>query len=113
MRELWTNWPERGLDGIVKVYVLAQWAFWLQQILVIHIEERRKDHWQMLTHHFLTVTLISTSYVYHFTKIGHLILVLMDIVDLFFPVSFRSLLPATASAGMAGPTDSGDSLPNA
>ncbi|CAJ2504115.1 Uu.00g115090.m01.CDS01 [Anthostomella pinea] len=84
MKELWTDWPNRELDGIMKGYMLAQWAFWLQQVLVINIEERRKDHWQMLSHHFITITLISACYCYNHTRIGNLILVLMDIVDLFF-----------------------------
>ncbi|KAI0008279.1 longevity assurance proteins LAG1/LAC1 [Xylariaceae sp. FL0662B] len=87
MRELWTDWPNRELDGLMKPYLLAQWAFWLQQVLVIHIEDRRKDHWQMLTHHFITITLISASYCYHHTRVGHLILVLMDVVDLFLPLA--------------------------
>ncbi|KAI0837905.1 longevity assurance proteins LAG1/LAC1 [Hypoxylon sp. FL0890] len=87
MRELWTNWPNRELDGLMKAYLLAQWAFWVQQVLVIHIEERRKDHWQMLTHHFITITLISASYCYHQTRVGNLILVLMDVVDLFLPLA--------------------------
>ncbi len=71
----------------MKAYLLPQWSFWLQQVLVIHIEERRKDHWQMLAHHFVTVTLIAACYVYHHTRVGNLILVLMDVVDLFLPVS--------------------------
>lgn len=75
----------------MKAYLLAQWAFWVQQVLVIHIEERRKDHYQMLTHHFITITLISTSYCYHLTRVGNLILVLMDVVDLFLPVSYDIL----------------------
>ncbi|KAI0019972.1 longevity assurance proteins LAG1/LAC1 [Xylariomycetidae sp. FL0641] len=87
LKELWTGWPDRELDGLMKGYMLAQWAFWLQQVFVIHIEERRKDHWQMLSHHFITIALISTSYCYHFTRVGNLILVLMDIVDLFFPLA--------------------------
>ncbi|KAK3374841.1 TLC domain-containing protein [Podospora didyma] len=86
MTELWTNWPDRELMGIMKGYMLAQWSFWIQQVLVIHIEDRRKDHWQMLVHHFVTITLISTSYAYHQTKVGHMILVLMDVVDLFLPL---------------------------
>lgn len=70
----------------MKGYVLAQWAFWLQQILVINIEERRKDHWQMFSHHIITTALISSCYFYHFTRVGNLILVVMDVVDLFLPV---------------------------
>lgn len=71
----------------MKGYILAQWAFWLQQIIVINIEERRKDHWQMFSHHIITTALISSCYCYCFTRIGNCILVIMDVVDLFFPVS--------------------------
>ncbi|XXH02296.1 Sphingosine N-acyltransferase lag1 [Hypoxylon texense] len=87
LRELWTNWPIRELGGVMKAYLLAQWAFWVQQVLVIHIEERRKDHYQMLTHHFITITLITASYFYHQDRVGNLILVLMDVVDLFLPLA--------------------------
>ncbi|OAA54909.1 sphingosine N-acyltransferase lac1 [Cordyceps fumosorosea ARSEF 2679] len=87
MRELWTNWPDREMDGLMKGYVLAQWAFWLQQIIVINIEDRRKDHWQMFSHHIITTLLISSCYCYHFTRVGNLILVIMDVVDLFLPAA--------------------------
>ncbi|KAI5467842.1 putative longevity-assurance protein [Mariannaea sp. PMI_226] len=85
MRELWTAWPSRELGAIMKTYLLVQWAFWLQQIIVIHIEERRKDHWQMLTHHFVTCTLIWACYAYGHTRVGNLILILMDFEDLVLP----------------------------
>ncbi|TQS33856.1 hypothetical protein Golomagni_05785 [Golovinomyces magnicellulatus] len=87
LKELWTDWPNREMDGLMKGYVLAQWAFWLQQIIVINIEERRKDHWQMFSHHIVTTLLISSCYAYHFTRVGNLILVLMDVVDLFLPLA--------------------------
>lgn len=87
MQELWSDWPERELDGLMKGYMLAQWSFWIQQIVIINIEDRRKDHWQMLSHHFVTIALISASYAYHQTRVGNLIMVLMDVVDLVFPVS--------------------------
>lgn len=80
----------------MKGYILAQLAFWVQQVLVINIEERRKDHWQMLTHHFVTISLMYGSYRYGYTRVGNLILVLMDVVDLFLPV--RTLNPTTAVA---------------
>lgn len=87
MREMWTDWPNRELDGLMKGYVLAQWAFWLQQIIVINIEDRRKDHWQMFSHHIITTALISSCYYYHFTRVGNMILVVMDVVDLFLPAA--------------------------
>lgn len=86
LENLWTDWPNRELTGIMKGYMLAQLSFWIQQVIVINIEERRKDHLQMLTHHVVTISLIYTSYRYHHTRVGNLILVLMDVVDIFLPV---------------------------
>ncbi|UNI16619.1 Sphingosine N-acyltransferase [Purpureocillium takamizusanense] len=87
LREMFTDWPTRELSHVTKAYILGQWAFWLQQIIVINIEERRKDHWQMLAHHIITVMLISASYGLHLTRVANLILVLMDVVDIFFPLA--------------------------
>ena len=99
LREMWTGWPNREMDSLFKWYYLVQFAFWLQQILVVNIEERRKDHWQMFTHHIITCTLIFTSYGYHQTRSGNVILCLMDIVDIIFPVrySFRRFVIANVS----------------
>lgn len=84
---LWTNWPNRELGGIQKWYILAQYAFWLQQIMVINIEQRRKDHWQMFCHHIITCTLLFNAYAYHQTKVANFILCIMDVVDLFLPAA--------------------------
>ncbi len=87
LHDLWRHWPTREMSGLSKWYYLVQFAFWLQQIVVVHIEERRKDHVQMFTHHIITCTLIFLSYGYHQTKVGNLILCLMDVVDLFLPAA--------------------------
>lgn len=83
---MWTTWPDRTMDGLLKRYYLIQFAFWLQQILVVNIEERRKDYHQMLTHHIITCSLIFSSYGHHVTKVGNVILCLMEIVDVILPV---------------------------
>lgn len=75
------------MTGLFKWYYLVQFAFWLQQIVVVNIEERRKDHWQMFTHHIITCTLMLFSYGYYQTKVGHVILCLLDFVDFILPVS--------------------------
>jgi very-long-chain ceramide synthase len=87
LRGLWKNWPVREMDGLAKWYYLVQFAFWLQQIVVVNIEERRNDHWQMFTHHIITCALIFTSYGYHQTRVGNLILCAMDIVDIILPLA--------------------------
>lgn len=92
LKDLWSDWPNREIEGLMKGYILAQLAFWLQQILVIHIEERRKDHFQMLTHHIITIVLMFSSYRFRHTRVANLILILMDIGDLTLAVSYPPLL---------------------
>ncbi|KAL3450887.1 TLC domain-containing protein [Aspergillus insuetus] len=87
LREMFTDWPTRELSGLTKFYILGQWAFWLQQLIIVNIEERRKDHWQMVAHHLVTILLIYTSYTLHLTRVANVILVLMDVVDIFFPLA--------------------------
>ncbi|KAI9802581.1 MAG: sphingosine N-acyltransferase lag1 [Piccolia ochrophora] len=87
LRELWTDWPNTEIDGLLKWYYLVQFAFWIQQIIVVNIEERRKDYHQMLTHHLITCALILGSYSYLHTRVGNVILCIMDVVDLVFPLA--------------------------
>lgn len=87
LRALWRNWPTREMPGFAKWYYLVQFGFWLQQIVVVNIEERRKDYMQMFTHHIITCSLIFTSYGYHQYRVGNLILCLMDTVDIILPLA--------------------------
>ncbi|KAI1822035.1 longevity-assurance protein [Xylaria intraflava] len=87
LQELWTDWPQRELEGLTKGYVLAQLAYWTQQILVVNLEARRHDYWQMIAHHLATTTLITAAYAYHHIRVTNLIMVLMDIIELIFPLA--------------------------
>lgn len=80
---IYANWPHDKLSTEFKFYYLVQTACWFQQFIVIHLESKRKDHYQMVSHHIITCMLCAGSYCYYFTRIGHIILLLMDIVDVF------------------------------
>lgn len=80
---LYAGWPHYRMTSLFKKYYLVSIAFWLQQVVVLNIEERRKDHYQMFSHHIITCTLVIGSYYYYFTRIGNLILMIMDSVDIF------------------------------
>ncbi|EXJ81157.1 hypothetical protein A1O3_07447 [Capronia epimyces CBS 606.96] len=87
LRALWRNWPSREMGGLAKWYYLVQFGFYLQQIVVVNIEERRKDYLQMFVHHIITCCLIFASYGYHQYRVGTVILSLMDIVDVILPTA--------------------------
>lgn len=87
---LFAGWPHDQLSGFMKTYYLIQTASWFQQFIVLHLEARRKDHYQMLSHHIVTILLCTGSYRFYFTRIGHIILLMMDIVDV--TLSFAKIL---------------------
>ncbi|EIW69517.1 hypothetical protein TREMEDRAFT_30795 [Tremella mesenterica DSM 1558] len=91
--QLWGTYPVRYLPGLTKMYYLGQLGWWFHQIYVLNTEQRRTDHWQMFSHHILTICLIVGSYAAHFTRVGTLIHVLMDFCDIIFPLAkiFRYL----------------------
>jgi very-long-chain ceramide synthase len=85
-REVWGDYPQKESDGLFKAYYLIETAFWVQQVIVLNIEERRKDFVQMLCHHFVTCALIFLSYAYNVTKVGNAILCIMDFSDILLSV---------------------------
>ncbi|KAJ8593301.1 longevity assurance proteins LAG1/LAC1 [Rhizopogon salebrosus TDB-379] len=85
--ELWLDYPHFPLAGPLKVYYLTQTAFYLHQILILNAEARRKDHVQMMTHHVITIILMVASYWCSYTRVGCLIMVLMDWNDIFLPIA--------------------------
>ncbi|CDO94557.1 unnamed protein product [Kluyveromyces dobzhanskii CBS 2104] len=87
---IYIGWPHDQLSWLFKTYYLSQIASWFHQIIVLNVEERRKDFWQMFAHHIITVILTTGSYCYYFTRIGNVILILMDIVDVL--LSFAKML---------------------
>jgi hypothetical protein len=87
--QYWIDYPHTLISRQMKVYYLMQLAFWFHQVYLIHIEKRRKDHFAMLTHHIITITLLVSSYYSNFTRIGNAVLCCMDVADIFLSVSIQ------------------------
>lgn len=47
MDGLWEGYPHYKLPANLKMYYLIQMGFWLQQVLTLHLEKRRKDYGQV------------------------------------------------------------------
>lgn len=87
---LWANYPHIEYLAGIKRYYLFQMSYWLQQLYYLQLEVRRKDYVYMCIHHVLTNWLIIVSYYCNFTRMGHLLLTLMDFSDIF--LSFAKVL---------------------
>lgn len=86
-KDLWLQYPHIPLAAPIKFYYLTQTAFYMHQMLILNAEARRKDHVQMMAHHIITVILMVTSYFTNFTRVGCVIMVLMDWCDIFLPLA--------------------------
>ncbi|KAF9534876.1 TLC domain-containing protein [Crepidotus variabilis] len=84
---LWEEYPHVYHAAPLKLYYLSQTAFYTHQVLILNAEARRKDHVQMMTHHIITVVLMVASYFMNFTRVGCIIMVLMDYCDIFLPLA--------------------------
>lgn len=78
---MWKDYPHIELDVNVKRFYLVVLAYWIGQLYVLHVEERRKDHYQMFTHHIITCALVIGSYMSYYTRIGVVVMIIMDFVD--------------------------------
>lgn len=85
MESLWMEYPNYPTLEL-KLYYLIQIGFWLQQAIYLFTETRRKDFVIMATHHFITISLLLSSYYMSYIKAGHVILVTMDFADIFLTV---------------------------
>ncbi|KAI5476781.1 hypothetical protein MNV49_007296 [Pseudohyphozyma bogoriensis] len=87
--EFWKGYPHWDMPGPVKTYYLTQFAYWLQQALVMiaGLEKPRDDYVELVIHHIITLWLIGASYAVNLTQIGIAVFVSMDIPDLFLAIS--------------------------
>ncbi|AMD18910.1 HBR009Wp [Eremothecium sinecaudum] len=86
---MYETYPDLTNSYLCKIFYLCQAAFWAQQgcILVLQVEKPRKDFKELVFHHIVTLAMISLSYMFHFTKIGLLIYITMDVSDFFLALS--------------------------
>ncbi|KAI8384935.1 longevity assurance proteins LAG1/LAC1 [Radiomyces spectabilis] len=83
----WIDYPHIPITGAMKSYYLMQLGFYFQQIYVLHVEKRRKDHFPMLLHHIITIALIGSSYCGNFTRVGNAVLCTMDVADILLSLA--------------------------
>lgn len=87
--EFYASYPHKYHLANFKVYYLCQFAYWLQQfiVLALQLEKPRKDFPELVVHHIVTLLLIGLSYRFHFTYIGLAVFITMDSSDVWLALS--------------------------
>ncbi|TPX35151.1 hypothetical protein SeMB42_g07231 [Synchytrium endobioticum] len=89
-RYFWIGYPhqQKYLTLNMKLYYLVELAYWVHHLIILQtIVPRRKDYLLMMSHHVVTIILITASYHMNFTMLGHIILFLFDVSDVFLALS--------------------------
>ncbi|KAI0638159.1 TLC domain-containing protein [Trametes polyzona] len=79
----WIDYPHWDMKPELKTYYLMQAAYWVQQLLVLllGLEKPRKDYYELVAHHFVTLWLVGWSYLINLTYIGNAVYLSMDLPD--------------------------------
>ncbi|PAA58823.1 hypothetical protein BOX15_Mlig023378g3, partial [Macrostomum lignano] len=80
-RLCWLGWPYLHVTWPVRCYYIGQLGFYLASLYSIFHDVKRKDFFEMLVHHLVTVWLVAFSWCVNFVRIGALVLLLHDMVD--------------------------------
>ncbi|KAJ7644087.1 longevity-assurance protein 1 [Roridomyces roridus] len=85
----WIDYPHWDMKPELKRYYLMQMAYWLQQliVLVLGLEKPRKDFYELVAHHIVTLWLVGWSYLVNLTLIGNAVYMSMDLPDTTFALS--------------------------
>ncbi|KYQ89067.1 hypothetical protein DLAC_10294 [Tieghemostelium lacteum] len=80
---IWAGWPLQPFPNLYRTYYLLELAFYLHCTIALFYETKRKDFYQMLTHHISTSILVIMSYWVRYHRIGLAILWIHNIADIF------------------------------
>jgi len=87
LREIVLGYPETHTGHEIpymRLYLLVGCGFYVQALFtLLFIDEKMKDFMEMLVHHLATIALIVWCLVSYYHRIGTLVLLLHDIVDVF------------------------------
>ncbi|KAI0081742.1 longevity assurance proteins LAG1 LAC1 [Panus rudis PR-1116 ss-1] len=77
------DYPHWQMTPELKRYYLMQSAYWVQQlmVLVLGLEKPRKDYYELVAHHLVTLWLVGWSYLINLTIIGNAVYLSMDLPD--------------------------------
>ena len=79
----WIGFPAKTLatDGALRCYYLAYGARYVAGAVNVLLEHKRKDFWSMQLHHIATIGVIWVSYAYGWTRVGAVIMLVLDPAD--------------------------------
>jgi len=80
----------------LRCFYIMYMARYLQAAVSVLFEPKRKDFMEMMLHHIVTVIVVGISYIYGWSRIGAVVMVLLDPADV--PLHLAKLCKYTSEA---------------
>lgn len=77
------DWPFVQMPYLLKFYYLLSFSYYVEDGIMHMIQTPNFDYWEMVLHHVVTSMLIFSSYMNGVWNIGILVLIQMDVEDIF------------------------------
>mmetsp|Transcript_60391 Transcript_60391/g.141365 ORF Transcript_60391/g.141365 Transcript_60391/m.141365 type:complete len:330 (+) Transcript_60391:97-1086(+) len=86
-RHCWRGYPYQDLSSELCSFYLTAVGYHLSEVVMLLLEVRHPDFWEMLLHHIVTCCLVVFSYGLSYIRIGSLVLLLHGVTDIFVYLS--------------------------
>eukprot|EP00762_Andalucia_godoyi_P003910 ANDGO_05665.mRNA.1 Ceramide synthase hyl-1 len=80
----WNGWPMQPFSRTFRTYYMWELAFYMTAVLfTLCFDGKRSDRTELVTHHFVTIALIASSFWMYFFRVGLMILIIHNVGDIF------------------------------
>lgn len=83
LKQCWYGYPHQSVTNDIWWYYMISMAFYWSLTASQFVDVKRKDFWQMFTHHMITILLMALSWVCNLHRVGSLVLLVHDCADIF------------------------------
>lgn len=81
-RFCWTDgYPFQAISKEIRRFYLTAAGYHLSEVVLLLVDKKAPDFWEMLLHHTLSCTLVGFSYILNYVRLGSLILFLHGLTD--------------------------------
>ncbi|KHJ94061.1 Longevity-assurance protein [Oesophagostomum dentatum] len=82
VKQCWIGYPFHPVDSSVWWYYMIETSFYYSLLIASFFDVKRSDFWQLIIHHFVTIGLLSSSFLINFVRVGTLVLISHDVADI-------------------------------
>ena len=83
----WNGWPHHEVTPAMQSIYALYIGLYVHQLVFLFLDTKTSDFYALLVHHIITLSIVLSSWVVSFTRIGAFTMVLHDVSDVFLELA--------------------------